>query len=125
MPEHRAAEALLGRYLAACEARDVAAIVACFSPRAVVMDPTSPRAFGRGQIAAYFAALYDDLVALKLETSPLYWQADAVACHWQGLAQRQTGATLRYAGIDVFHLDRKPLIRRMQAFWDPKDFLGD
>jgi len=122
MTHRKAAEALLNAYLAACEARDVAAIVRCFAPRAVVMDPTSPRAQGRTQIGVYFRALYDDLDDLKLRCSPLYWQADAIACHWRGLARRKTGETIAYEGIDVFHLSQGPLIARMQAFWDPKDF---
>ena len=122
MNARQAAETLLNAYLAACEARDVAAIVRCFAPRAVVMDPTSPRALGRKQIGVYFRALYDDLDDLELQCSPLYWQADAIACHWRGTARRKTGEMIAYEGIDVFHLSEGPLIARMQAFWDPKDF---
>jgi ketosteroid isomerase-like protein len=99
-----AAEALLARYLAACEARDVAAITACFAPRAVVIDPISPRICGRAEIAGYFRSLYDDLAALRLTTSPLYWQGDEIACHWQGEARRRTGEVIRYEGIDAFRL---------------------
>ena len=122
MTHRQQAEALLARYLAACESRDVDLIVACFAPHAVVQDPTSPRTRGRRQIGAYFRTLYDDLAALSLQTSPLYWQAGAIACRWQGEARRHSGEIIRYEGIDVFHLTAEPLISRMQAFWDPKDF---
>lgn len=121
--DRQAAEALLTRYLAACETRDLDVISTCFAPRAVVIDPTSPRALGRPQIRAYFAALYDDLAALQLTTSPLYWQGDEIACRWQGVAQRRDGKVIEYEGIDVFRLTKTPLISRMQAFWDPKDFV--
>lgn len=123
MIDRTSAEALLGRYLAACESRNVAAITACFAPRAVVIDPTSPAIRGRQRIAAYFRGLYDDLQSLRLTASPLYWQGDEAACHWQGTAQRQTGEVIAYQGIDVFRLAGPPLIARMQAFWDPKDFV--
>lgn len=123
MQDRHAAEALLARYLAACESRDVAVIVQCFAPRAAVIDPTSLRAFGRRQIGTYFGALYDDLAELKLTTSPLYWQGNEIACHWQGVARRKTGEVIRYHGVDVFRLTPAPLIARMQAFWDPKDFV--
>ena len=125
MTDRLAAEALLARYLSACESRDVAAITACFAPRAVVLDPTSPMARGRRAIGVYFAALYDDLAELTLHTSPLYWQGSAIACQWRGQARRKDGTTIRYEGIDVFHLSPAPLISRMQAFWDPKDFVTD
>jgi len=123
MVDRSAAEALLARYLAACEARDLNGITACFAPRAVVIDPTSPRALGRGQIRKYFGALYNALGALRLTTSPLYWQGDEIACRWQGVAQRKDGTVIEYEGIDVFRLTSTPLISRMQAFWDPKDFV--
>lgn len=124
MVDHQQAEALLTRYLAACESRDLDAIGACFARHAVVQDPTSPRTRGRRQIRAYFAALYDDLADLSLQTSPLYWQGDAIACHWQGVARRTTGEVITYEGVDVFHFSRAPLIARLQAFWDPKDFVN-
>jgi len=123
MNDRQTAELLLGLYTAACQARDVPAIVRCFAPSAVVMDPTSPRARGRKQIGTYFRALYDDLDDLKLKCSPLYWQAEAIACQWRGEARRKTGEMIIYEGIDVFRLAAGPLIARMQAFWDPKDFL--
>jgi ketosteroid isomerase-like protein len=116
-------EALLARYLAACESRDVARIVACFAPRAVVIDPTAPLVRGRLAIGRYFATLYDDLAELRLEASPLYWQAGGVACRWEGRAVRRGGEVVAYEGIDVFELTLEPLIARMRAFWDPKDFL--
>ena len=123
MVDRPAAEALLARYIAACQTRDLDDITACFAPRAVVIDPTSPRALGRLQIRTYFAALYDDLAALRLTTSPLYWQGDEIACRWQGVAQRKDGTVIEYEGVDVFRLTKAPLISRMQAFWDPKDFV--
>ena len=123
MTRRAAAEALLQTYLAACEARDVAAIASCFAPHAVVMDPTSPRARGRRRIGAYFHALYDDLADLRLSASSLYWQGEAAACHWRGHATRRDGGVIDYEGIDVFDLNAAPLIRRMRAFWDPKDFM--
>lgn len=123
MLDRTTAEALLHRYLAACQRRDVDAIVACFAPRAAVRDPTSPEAQGRAAIARYFRALYDDLEALELTSSPLYWQGGSVACHWRGAARRRDGTEIAYEGIDVFEFTDVPLIARMQAFWDPKDFL--
>jgi ketosteroid isomerase-like protein len=122
-PDRQAASVLLSRYIAACESRDIAAIAGCFAPQAVVIDPTAPMVRGRRQVAAYFAALYDDLASLSLTTSPLYWQGHEIACAWKGLARRKAGGTIAYEGIDVFRLTRAPLIARMQAFWDPKDFL--
>jgi ketosteroid isomerase-like protein len=116
-------EALLARYLAACEARDVASITACFAPRAVVIDPTAPHVRGRRAIGRYFAALYDDLSELQLSVSPLYWQDATVACRWEGRARRRDGGDIAYEGIDLFDFSPDPLISRMRAFWDPKDFL--
>ena len=113
MIDRHAAEDLLGTYLTACERRDVTAIVQCFAPLAVVMDPTSPMAQGRDQIGTYFRALYDDLADLKLQSSPLYWQADAIACHWKGVARRHNGDVISYEGIDVFELTDGPLIARI------------
>ena len=118
-----AAEALLARYLAACETLDLDIITSCFAPRAIVIDPTSPRARGRKQISTYFGSLYDELASLRLTTSALYWQGAEIACRWQGLAQRKDGAVIKYEGVDVFRLNDVPLISRMQAFWDPKDFV--
>lgn len=122
MIERTAAEAALSRYLAACESRDIASIMDCFAPRAVVIDPTSPAIQGRRRIGAYFRGLYDDLTSLRLTTSPLYWQGAEIACRWQGVAQRSNGTVITYEGIDVFRLSSTLLIARMQAFWDPKDF---
>jgi ketosteroid isomerase-like protein len=122
MIDRAAAEALLTRYLAACESRDIAAILACFAPLATVIDPTSPPIRGRRRIGDYFRGLYDDLAGLRLTTSPLYWQGDEIACRWQGVAHRRSGEVIAYEGIDVFRLSSGPLIARMQAFWDPKDF---
>ncbi len=116
-------EALLVTYLQACESRDVAAITACFAGRAVVVDPTAPQARGRNAIGRYFAALYDDLAELRLVTSPLYWQGETVACRWEGRARRRNGEDVAYEGIDMFDFTSEPLISRMRAFWDPKDFL--
>lgn len=123
MVDHRAADALLTRYLAACQTLDLDKICGCFAPRAVVIDPTSPVIRGRPLIRNYFSALYDDLAALRLTTSPLYWQGDEIACRWQGVARRKDGKVIEYEGIDVFRLTTAPLISRMQAFWDPKDFV--
>jgi ketosteroid isomerase-like protein len=123
MRDREEIEALLSRYIAACEARDVAAITACFAPRAIVADPTAPKARGRAAVGRYFAALYDDLTELRLATSPLYWQADSVACRWEGEARRKDGRLIHYEGIDLFDFIDGPLIARMRAFWDPKDFL--
>jgi ketosteroid isomerase-like protein len=115
-------EPLLRRYIAACEARDIAKITACFAPRASVVDPTAPKPTGRAAIGRYFAALYNDLAELRLVTSPLYWQGDSVACRWEGEARREDGTLIRYEGIDLFDFTDGPLIARMRAFWDPKDF---
>lgn len=123
MVDRLAATALLTRYIAACETLDLDIIASCFAPRAIVVDPTSPHARGRQQIRTYFAALYDDLASLRLTTSPLYWQGAEIACRWQGVAQRKDGVVIAYEGIDVFRLTDAPLISRMQAFWDPKDFV--
>ena len=123
MIDHYAAEALLTRYLAACQTLDLDRIASCFAPHAVVIDPTSPRIRGRTQIKRYFRSLYDDLAALRLMTSPLYWQGAEIACRWQGVAQRKDGSVIEYEGVDVFRLSDAPLISRMQAFWDPKDFI--
>lgn len=123
MVDRVAAEALLSRYLAACQSLDLDIITNCFAPRAVVIDPTSPRARGRQQIKAYFGSLYDDLASLRLTTSPLYWQGAEIACRWQGVAQRKDGRVIEYEGVDVFRLTTAPLISRMQAFWDAKDFV--
>jgi ketosteroid isomerase-like protein len=124
MVDRLAAESLLTRYLAACQTLDLDIIVACFAPRAVVIDPTSPIVRGRAQVKRYFASIYDDLAALRLTTSPLYWQGDEIACRWQGVAQRKDGKVIEYEGVDVFRLTSVPLISRMQAFWDPKDFMS-
>jgi ketosteroid isomerase-like protein len=124
MVDRLAAESLLTRYLAACQTLDLDIIVACFAPRAVVIDPTSPIVRGRAQVKQYFGAIYDDLSALRLTTSPLYWQGDEIACRWQGVAQRKDGKVIEYEGVDVFRLTSAPLISRMQAFWDPKDFMS-
>ena len=123
MVDRLAAEALLARYLAACETLDLDLITGCFAPRAIVIDPTSPRVRGRLQIRTYFASLYDELASLRLTTSPLYWQRAEIACRWQGVAQRKEGQMIEYEGVDVFRLTMTPLISRMQAFWDPKDFV--
>ena len=123
MIDRLAAEALLTRYLAACQMLDLDIIASCFAPHAVVVDPTSPRIRGRRQIKFYFRSLYDDLAALRLTTSPLYWQGAEIACRWQGVAQRKDGTVIEYEGVDVFRLSKAPLISRMQAFWDPKDFI--
>lgn len=123
MVDRLAAEALLSRYLAACQTLDLEIIAACFAPRAIVIDPTSPTVRGRAQIRTYFGALYDDLANLRLTASPLYWQGDEIACRWQGVAQRKDGKVIEYEGVDVFRLSMAPLISRMQAFWDPKDFI--
>lgn len=117
------AEALLHRYLAACEARDIPAITDCFALRAIVVDPTAPRALGRRAVGHYFLALYADLADLTLTTSPIYWQSRTAACHWQGRARRHDGQVIDYQGVDVFDFDGTPLIARMRAFWDPKDFV--
>lgn len=117
------AETLLSRYISACQNLDIEKILACFAPNAVVIDPTSPTIRGRTRIKSYFLALYDDLRSLKLTTSPLYWQGDEIACRWQGTAQRKDGKMIEYEGVDVFRLTSAPLISRMQAFWDPKDFV--
>ncbi len=124
MVDRLAAEALLTRYLAACQTLDLDIITACFAPRAVVIDPTSPTVRGRARIKSYFGALYDDLASLRLTTSPLYWQGDEIACRWQGVARRKDGKGIEYEGVDVFRLTSAPLISRMQAFWDPKDFVN-
>ena len=123
MVDRLAAEALLTRYLAACESLDLDIITGCFASRAIVIDPTSPRVHGRLQIRTYFASLYDELASLRLTTSPLYWQRAEIACRWQGVAQRKDGQMIEYEGVDVFRLTKTPLISRMQAFWDPKDFV--
>jgi ketosteroid isomerase-like protein len=121
-----ACHTLLSRYLAACMARDVAAITACFAPRAVVIDPTAPHVRGRAAIGRYFAALYGDLAELRLETSPIYWQGATAACHWRGQARRLDGKAISYEGVDLFDFSQGgaqgPLIARMRAFWDPSDF---
>ena len=123
MVDRLAAEALLTRYLAACETLDLDIITGCFAPRAVVIDPTSPPIRGRPQIRIYFGSLYDDLASLRLTTSPLYGQGAEIACRWQGVALRKDGKAIKYEGVDVFRLTNAPLIFRMQAFWDPKDFV--
>lgn len=115
-------EQALSRYLAACESRDVAAIAACFSENAEIEDPTRRGITGREQIRAYFAELYDDLTSLSLETGPVYRCHDKAACQWRGTADRQDGIRIAYEGIDVFEFDRELRIRRMSAYWDPKDF---
>jgi hypothetical protein len=124
MVDRIAAEALLTRYLAACQTLDLDIIALCFALGAVVIDPTSPVVRGRAQIKRYFGTLYDDLAALQLRTSPLYWQGDEIACRWQGVAKRRDGQVIEYEGVDVFRLTKAPLISRMQAFWDPKDFIN-
>ncbi len=123
MTDRAAVEALLARYIAACESRDVGVITACFAPRAVVIDPTAPMVRGRRAIGRYFATLYDDLAELRLIASRPYWQGASVACRWEGRARRRSGERVEYEGIDLFDVTTEPLIARMRAFWDPKDFV--
>jgi hypothetical protein len=95
MVDRLAAESLLTRYLAACQTLDLDIIVACFAPRAVVIDPTSPIVRGRAQVKRYFASIYDDLAALRLTTSPLYWRRDRLPLAGGGPAQGRQGDRVR------------------------------
>ncbi len=114
---------LLQRYLRACESRDVARIANCFASDAVIEDPLNTCIQGRAEIEAYFHSLYDDLVALELTTSPIYWCRNTAACRWEGCAKRRDGTAITYEGVDVFVIDDTLRIARMSAYWDPKDFL--
>lgn len=115
-------EEALARYLAACESRDLDAILACFADAAEIEDPTRRGIRGRAQIRGYFAGLYDDLASLSLRTGPLYLCHEKAACQWRGLAVRRDGREIAYEGIDVFAFDGAMKIVRLSAFWDPKDF---
>ena len=113
---------LLARYLEACQDRDIERIAACFVKDAVVEDPLTSDIRGHDQIATYFRSLYDDLHSLEFTLSPLYWCRAAAACRWQGRAVRRDGALINYEGVDVFQFSDAPLITRLSAYWDPKDF---
>jgi ketosteroid isomerase-like protein len=117
-----AARAMLSRYLAACQALGTEAIAACFSPAAVVRDPTG-RFDGRPAIAAYFNGIYAELDELRFETGPVSWCGASCALSWQGAARRKDGEALSYSGIDVFTFDEDGAITELWAFWTPEELL--
>lgn len=112
----------LNRYLAACEARDVVAISACFATNSRICDPTG-EFDGIDAVREYFGTIYADLAKLSFETRSVFWCKASCAVEWEGQAIRHTGTKLTYRGIDVFTFTEKAQIALLWAFWTPDDLL--
>lgn len=108
------------RYLAAHSAGDVDAIVALFTPDAVVADPVNePEHVGREAVRAFFAGTHEMVDSIELEaTGPMRAVDRWVAVPMRAISSI-AGSKVAIDIIDVFTFDGDGLIADMRAYWDP------
>jgi steroid Delta-isomerase len=122
VPVHTAAEkrAIVERYIAAYNARDTAAIVALYAPRAAMSDPVGlPPAVGHAAIAGLYKMGFDMNVSIAPD--------GAVRCAGNAVAFPLVASspTSRLHVIDVFDFGPDGKIVEMRAYWGPDNLEGD
>ncbi len=111
---------IVERYVAAYNARDTAAILALYAPRATMEDPIGlPPAVGHAAIAALYQMGFDMGVTIAPDGAPRL-AGNAVA-----FPLIASSPTSRLEVIDVFDFGRDGRIEHMRAYWGPDNLQGD
>jgi steroid delta-isomerase len=123
MPDAKDVERVFEEYAAAWSRRDMGAVVALFSPDAVVHDPVDgPGVEGQDKIRAFFAEFGAPVRAMRL-AGPVHISADCrhAAARVDAEVDLGEGATL-VESLDVFTFDDDGRIATMNAYWGPTNF---
>ncbi len=121
-PPHTAAElrAIVSRYIAAYNARDVKSILSLYHAKATMSDPIGlPPAVGHKAIAGLYQMGFDMNVSIAHD--------GAVRCAGSSVAFPliASAPTSRLEVIDVFDFGRDGKIVQMRAYWGPDNLQGD
>lgn len=121
-PPRTAAEmrAIVARYVAAYNARDVAAILSLYHPKATMADPIGlPPAVGHTAIAELYQMGFDMNVTIAND--------GAVRCAGSSVAFPLVASSpsSRLDVIDVFDFGQDGRIVQMRAYWGPDNLQGD
>ena len=101
---HEGAEDVLRRLLAAMNAHDLAAFVACFDPDYVSEQPVHPdRHFrGRDQVERNWSAMFDGVPDFHAELQASVCQGNVVWAEWRWTGRRSDGSPLDARGVTIF-----------------------
>jgi steroid Delta-isomerase len=121
-PPHTAAElrAIVSRYIAAYNARDVQSILSLYDPKATMSDPIGlPPAVGHKAIAGLYQMGFDMNVSIAHD--------GAVRCAGSSVAFPLIASSpaSRLEVIDVFDFGKNGKIVQMRAYWGPDNLQGD
>jgi steroid delta-isomerase len=121
-PPHTAGElrAIVSRYIAAYNARDVQSILSLYDPKATMSDPIGlPPAVGHKAIAGLYQMGFDMNVSIAHD--------GAVRCAGSSVAFPLIASSpaSRLEVIDVFDFGKNGKIVQMRAYWGPDNLQGD
>lgn len=112
--------AIVGRYVAAYNARDTAAILALYDARATMEDPIGlPPAVGHEAIGELYKMGFDMNVSIAHD-GPVRCAGNSVA-----FPLIASSPTSKLHVIDVFDFGRGGKIVQMRAYWGPDNLEGD
>lgn len=117
MPTPEQVRAAVDAYVAAYNADDQAAFLACFAPDAVLTDPVgTPDHVGSDAMAAF----WDQVHALSPEIR-LHPERVTVCGGEAAMVFTIEAAGMRLPAVETFEVDDAGRVARLRAFWD----LGD
>ncbi len=107
------------RYFTALNNQDQVAYLACFSGDAEVHDPYGGSIFiGEDGLRKWFRGMQHTWTEFHIQPESTYQVADRVAIQWLATATTTTGKRANFSGINIFTIDDRGLILRLEGYWD-------
>jgi ketosteroid isomerase-like protein len=97
----------------------------CFSGNAELRDPYGGRVFeGREGLSKWFVGMERTWDTFSMNAIDTYESGDRLAASWTASAMAKNGKTASFAGINVFTIDEKGLISRLEGYWDASGMMA-
>jgi ketosteroid isomerase-like protein len=114
---------IVAAYFAACNAHDVARIVACHHPDAVNYDSCRPGhpVVGREAIGRLWERVFTRLPDIRWSEDRVLAVGDEVVVEWTLWATLPGHGPITLSGCDVYHV-RDGLIANVRQYWDASLF---
>lgn len=107
------------RYFERVTAADGDAFTALFSDDAEVADPVgTPALRGPAALAKFHGRLHRAWQSLAMTPAEVHVRGDRAAARWTARGTSASGNEIAFDGINVFDIDERGKITRLDAFWD-------
>lgn len=118
--EHEVIETAVTRYYEALERDDLPAWLRLFTEDVQSQSPVGgPIIQGLDGMRLAFKTIRSTLREVSFDRGPVFAGAGAGAVQWTGRGVAMNGRPVTFGGINIFHVNLKGKIRRIEAYWDP------